>query len=81
MEKANMMNRQGISAGYGKMDLLGSFKERNPAALKIKQNSKSKSKQRNEDVHKGNGILNLFLKILLPKSITMTPPPNREIYY
>ena len=47
-----------------------------------KQSSKSESVQSDERVLKGRGgVLGFFLKILLPNSITTTPPPYRQVFY
>jgi len=48
----------------------------------IKQSSKSECVPSNERVLKKlDGILGFFLKILLPKSLISTPPPDRQIFY
>lgn len=48
----------------------------------IGQVSKSECVPRVERVlNKLDGIANFILKILLPKSLTSTPPPGRQIFY
>ena len=48
----------------------------------IGQVSKSECVPRVERVlNKLDGIANFLLKILLPKSLTSTPPPGRQIFY
>ncbi|MCK5486887.1 MAG: hypothetical protein KAI86_11780 [Desulfobacterales bacterium] len=48
----------------------------------IEQVSKSECVPRVERVLKKlDGILGFFLKILLPKSLTSTPPPDRQVFY
>ena len=48
----------------------------------IEQVSKSECVPRVERVLKKlDGIANFLLKILLPKSLTSTPPPDRQIFY
>ncbi len=48
----------------------------------IEQVSKSECVPRVERVLKKlDSIANFFLKILLPKSLTSTPPPDRQIFY
>ena len=48
----------------------------------IEQVSKSECVPRNKRVLKKlDGILGFFLKILLPKSLISTPPPDRQIFY
>ena len=48
----------------------------------IEQVSKSECVPRVERVLKKlDSIANFFLKILLPKSLTSTPPPGRQIFY
>jgi hypothetical protein len=48
----------------------------------IEQVSKSECLPRNERVLKKlDSIANFFLKILLPKSLNSTPPPDRQIFY
>ena len=48
----------------------------------IEQVSKSECVPRVERVlQKLDSIANFFLKILLPKSLTSTPPPDRQIFY
>ena len=48
----------------------------------IEQVSKSECVPRVERVlNKLDGIANFFLKILLPKSLISTPPPDRQIFY
>ena len=48
----------------------------------IKQVSKSECVPRVERILKKlESIANLFLKILLPKSLISTPPPDRQIFY
>ena len=48
----------------------------------IGQVSKSECVPRVERVLKKlDGIANFFLKILLPKSLITTPPPDRQIFY
>ena len=48
----------------------------------IEQVSKSECVPRVERVLKKlDGILGFFLKILLPKSLTSTPPSDRQIFY
>ena len=49
---------------------------------RIEQSSKSECVPKNERVLKKlDGIANFFLKILLPKSLISTPPPDRQIFY
>ena len=48
----------------------------------IEQVSKSECVPRVERVLKKlDGVANFFLKILLPKSLTSTPPPGRQVFY
>ena len=48
----------------------------------IEQVSKSECVPRMERILKKlDGISNFFLKILLPKSLITTPPPDRQIFY
>ncbi len=48
----------------------------------IEQVSKSECVPRVERIFKKlDGIANFFLKILLPKSLTSTPPPDRQVFY
>ena len=48
----------------------------------IKQVSKSECVPRVERILKKlDSIANFFLKILLPKSLNSTPPPDRQIFY
>jgi hypothetical protein len=48
----------------------------------IEQVSKSECVPRMERILKKlDGISNFFLKILLPKSLLSTPPPDRQIFY
>ena len=48
----------------------------------IEQVSKSECVPRVERILKKlDSIANLFLKILLPKSLNSTPPPDRQIFY
>jgi len=48
----------------------------------IEQVSKSESVPRVERILKKlDSIANFLLKILLPKSLTSTPPPDRQIFY
>ena len=48
----------------------------------IEQASKSECVPRVERVlNKLDGVANFLLKILLPKSLTSTPPPGRQIFY
>jgi hypothetical protein len=48
----------------------------------IEQVSKSECVPRMERILKKlDGISNFFLKILLPKSLNSTPPPDRQIFY
>ncbi len=48
----------------------------------IEQVSKSECVPRVERVLKKlDSIANFFLKILLPKNLTSTPPPDRQIFY
>ena len=81
MENA-AMKHQDISVEYEEMGRFGDFVAENLVGPEIKQDSNSEYQQENESVPKErNSILDLFLKIFLPKSITTTPPPDREIYY
>ena len=81
MENA-AMKHQNISVEYEEIGRFGDFVDENLVGPEMKQDSKSEYRQENESVPKGrNCILDLLLKIFLPKSITTTPPPNREIYY
>ena len=48
----------------------------------IEQVSKSECVPRVERVlNKLDGVANFLLKILLPKSLNSTPPPDRQIFY
>ena len=48
----------------------------------IEQVSKSECVPRVEcGLKKLDGIANFFLKLLLPKSLNSTPPPDRQIFY
>ena len=52
------------------------------AVPSIEQISKSECVPRVERVLKKlDGILGFFLKILLPKNLITTPPPDRQIFY
>lgn len=64
------------------MDLLPTLEEKFSFGPSIVKGSKSEYIPRNEHVLKKlDGILDFFLKILLPKSLNSTPPPDRQILY
>jgi len=64
------------------MDLIPTLEEGILVVPSIEQSSKSECVPKNERILKKlDGILGFFLKILLPKSLNSTPPPDRQIFY
>ena len=78
----SIMTCQSVLAQNKEMDLFTNVEDRNIVVPNTERIVKSECEESDERVLKErNGILSLFLKIFLPKSITTNPPPHREVYY
>ncbi|EFK10411.1 conserved hypothetical protein [delta proteobacterium NaphS2] len=64
------------------MDMLGKFEDGKLVHPESNKNSKTELAQEDGCAEKNrNWILGLLMKVFFPKSITTTPPPDRQIYY
>jgi hypothetical protein len=78
----SIMNCQSVLDGNKRMDIFPNVEDGNLVVSKTKRGAKSECAKSDEhNLRERNGILDFFLKILLPKNITTTPPPDRQIYY
>ena len=81
MEQSIMNNINELTVD-SQMDLIPTLEEGISVVPRIVQVSKSECVPRVERILKKlDSIANLFLKILLPKSLNSTPPPDRQIFY
>ena len=81
MEQA-AVNYRNTSFEHEEMDLREVTVDANSDDPEMEQKPASDCTQQNGSASKRRkGILDLLLRILLPKSITTTPPPDRKIYY
>lgn len=81
MEQSIMNNINELTVDR-QIDRLPTLEEEISFVPSIVQVSKSEYAPRNERILKKlDGIANFFLKILVPKSLNSTPPPDRHIFY